>query len=262
LYHARDDESRMNAGRAEAAFWAAFLHNRNVDAVTAGDGAVAVAGGYALFVGGTWIDRVLGAGSTRALRADDCEVVEGFYGDRGAPARFELDAEVLERDEALLRDRGYADEGDELVILEGPTAAAAAGAGIAVRRTTDRRAWADLVARSFDAEPGAALRATLQANAAAAQVLVVASIDGTDVGAAALGVAGDTAILYSAGVLPGFRRRGVHEALLVTRLGLASGRGAATAVLKAKPDSAAERSAVKRGFVRTALRSRVRREAM
>jgi ribosomal protein S18 acetylase RimI-like enzyme len=252
----------MNAGRAEAAFWAAFLHNRNVDAVTAGDGAVAIAGGYALFVGGTAIDHVLGAGSTRALRADDCEVVEGFYGARGAPAQFELDAEVLERDAALLRDRDYAGEGQELAVLEGPTTAGAPPAGIAIRRTTDRRAWADLVARSFDGELGDALRPTLQANAAAAHVLVVASVDGTDAGAAALGIAGDSAILYSAGVLPAFRRRGVHEALVVARLGLASARGAGTAVLKTQPDSPAERNAIKHGFERTALRRRVRRETV
>jgi GNAT superfamily N-acetyltransferase len=249
----------MNAGRAEAAFWAAFLHNRNVDALTAGDGAVAVAGGYALFVGSTAIDRVLGAGSTRPLRADDCEVVEGFYEARGAAARFELDAAIFERDGALLRDRGYADEGETLAVLEAPTAPRPAPE-VAVRRTTDRRAWVDLVARTFEDAPGETLRRTLQANAAAAHVLVTASIGGADVGAAALGIAGDTAILYSAGVLPGFRRRGVHAALIVVRLGIASARGAGNAVLKTTPDSAAEHSAAKHGFVRTALRRRVRRE--
>jgi len=251
----------MNAGRAEAAFWAAFLHNRNVDAATAGDGAVAVAGGYALFVGSTLINRVVGAGSTRPLRADDCEVVEGFYGNRGAAARFELDADVLERDEALLRERGYADEGETLAILEAPTAGVTAPS-ITVRRTTDRRGWVELLARSFEDQPGDTIRRTLQMNAAAAHVLVVASLDGTEVGAAALGIAGDTAILYSAGVLPGFRRRGVHAALVGARLGLASARGAGNAVLKTVPDSHAERSALKQGFARTALRRRMLRDGM
>ena len=252
----------MNAGRAEAAFWAAFLHNRNVDAVTAGDGAVAVAGGYALFVGRTLIDHALGAGSTRPLRADDCEVVESFYGARGAAAGFELDADVLDRDQALFRSRGYADEGRILAVLEGPTAAAAAAPGIAVRRTTDRRAWVELIARAFDDAPDETFRQTLQTNAAAAHVLVVASVDGGEAGGAALGIAGDTAILYSAAVLPAFRGRGVHAALLVARLGLASARGAANAVFKTAPDSPAERSALRHGFVRTALRRRVRREAV
>ena len=256
----------MNAGRAEAAFWAAFLHNRNVDAVTAGDGAVAVAGGYALFVGNTVINRVGGAGSTRALRADDCEVVEGFYGDRHAVARFELDDDVLERDEALLRDRGYVDEGDTLAVLETSTAAGSTAAGstaaMPVHRTTDRRGWVELVARSFGDAASETIRQTLQTNAAAAHVLVVASIAGTEVGAAALGIAGATAILYCAGVLPGFRRRGVHHALIAARLSLASARGAGSAVLKTVPDSPAEHSALKHGFVRTALRRRVLRASV
>ena len=109
-----------DAERAEAAFWAAFLRNRNVDAGTAGDGAVSVAGGYALCVVGTMLTHALGAGSTRPLRADDCEVVEGFYAARGLPAAFELDEAALVRDEALLRERGYADDPIDLVALEAP----------------------------------------------------------------------------------------------------------------------------------------------
>jgi GNAT superfamily N-acetyltransferase len=250
----------MNAGRAEAAFWAAFLHNRNVDAVTAGDGAVAVAGGYAVFVGGTLIDHALGAGSTRPLRADDCDVVEAFYRARGAAAGFELDDDVFARDVALFRARGYADEEVALAVLEGPTRAGPPAPGVAVRRTTDRRAWVELVARAFDDPSEERFRPSLQAAAAAAQVLVVASVGGADAGAAALGIAGETAILFAAGVMPAFRRRGVHRALLAARLDLASARGAENAVLKTQPDSPAERSAVRHGFVRTTLRRRLRRE--
>ncbi len=250
----------MNAGRAEAAFWAAFLHNRNVDALTAGDGAVAVAGGYALYVGATAIGHVLGAGSTRPLRPDDCAVVEDFYGSRAAPVRFELDAAVLERDGALLRDRGYADEGEPLAVLEGAVAAGPGPAGIAVRTTADRRAWVELLGRAFDELPGNTFGRTLQANAAAAQVLVVATVDGVDAGAGALGINGDTAILYSAAVLPPFRRRGVHRALIAARLGFAAARGSSNAVLKTMSGSPAERSALGLGFSRTSLRRRLRRD--
>jgi GNAT superfamily N-acetyltransferase len=250
----------MNAGRAEAAFWAAFLHNRNVDAVTAGDGAVAVAGGYALFVGGTLIQRVVGAGSARALRPDDCQVVEEFYGARGAAAQFELDTDVLDRDQALFGGRGYADEGVSLAVLERSVTAGDSIGGIAVRRTDDRRAWADLLARTCDDAPDQTMRQTLLANAAAAHALVVASIDGVEAGAAALGIAGDTAILFSAGVLPAFRRRGVHAALLLARLALAASRGAGKAVVKTTKDSPAEHSALKHGFVPSSVRRRLRRE--
>ena len=93
----------MNVDRIEAAFWAAFLRNRNVDAATAGDGAVAVAGGYALCAAGTLVTYAVGAGAARPLRADDFEVVEGFYGARGLPARFELETATADAAEALLR---------------------------------------------------------------------------------------------------------------------------------------------------------------
>jgi GNAT superfamily N-acetyltransferase len=252
----------MNAGSAEASFWAAFLHNRNVDAATAGDGAVAVAGGYALYVGHTLLNRVLGAGSARPLRADDCDVVEAFYGARGATAGFELDADVLARDEALLSERGYTEEGDALAVLEGATRVEPPTAGIAVRRTTDRRAWVDLVGRAFGDPSEERFRPSLQAVASAAHVLVIASLDGADAGAAGLGIVGDTAILFSGGVLPAFRRRGVHGALLAARISLASARGAQHAVLKAWADSPAERSAIKHGFVRTTVRRTLRRQAV
>jgi ribosomal protein S18 acetylase RimI-like enzyme len=251
----------MNGARAEAGFWAAFLHNRNVDATTAADGAVAVAGGYALFVDETQIDLTIGAGGTRPLRVDDCEVVEEFYGRRGRPARFELDGDVFVRDRDLLEARGYSDEGTEFAVLEAATSARVSSPDptIDVRRTTDQRAWVDLAERAFgDGDPR--LRRTLAANASAAHALVIASVDGTEAGIAALGIAGDTAILFSSAVLPEYRRRGIQSALIAMRLGLAAGRGTAKAVLKTQPDSPAERAAVKLGFVRTGMRRRLRRE--
>ena len=250
----------MNGARAEAAFWAAFLHNRNVDAATAVDGAVAVAGGYALFVDETEIDLAIGAGSTRALRADDCEVVQEFYGTRGRAARFELDVDVFVRSGDLFENRGYTDEGAEFAVLEAATMPALpATPEIDVRRTADRRGWIELAERAFNGGHPR-LGRTLEANAAAAQALVIALVDGVEAGAAALGIAGDTAILYSAAVLPEYRRRGIHRALITGRLGLAAARGTARAVLKTNHGSSAERAATALGFTRTGLRRRFRRE--
>ena len=246
--------------RAAALFWAAFLRNRNVDAGTAGDGAIPVAGGYAIYVTGTRFDFALGAGSTRALRDDDLTVVEEFYAARAHESRFELDEAVLARDGELLRARGYVEEDCTLAILEGPLLSVAPSGAVTVRTTTNRRAWTDLASRAFDDDrsaDGAVLRRTLQTTAAAAHVLVIASFDGADAGAAALGISGDTALLCSAAVLPGFRRRGVHQALVAARLAIAQERGAKEAALKAVADSPAERSARKLGLARTGLRRRV-----
>lgn len=252
----------MNPDRAAARLWAGFLRNRNVDAWTAGDGAIPVAGGYALYVSGTRFDFAMGAGSTRPLRDDDLTVVEEFYGARAHPARFELDEAVLARDGALLRERGYAEEDHTLAVLEGPVAGAQPDGAVSVRTTTNRRAWAELAVRAF-AEHSAAdlpvLRRTLQTAAAAAQVLVIASVGGEDVGTGALGISGETALLWSGAVLPAFRRRGVYQALLAARLALAHERGAKGAALKTVAGSPVERSAAKLGFARTGLRRRVHR---
>jgi GNAT superfamily N-acetyltransferase len=254
----------MNPDRAAARLWAAFLRNRNVDAGTAGDGAIPVAGGYALYVTGTRFDFALGAGSTRALRDDDLAVVEEFYAARAHPARFELDEAVLARDGALLRERGYAQEDETLAVLEGSLSGPPPGGAVNVRTTTNRRAWADLAVRAF-AEQSAAdvavMRRTLLTAAAAAQVLVIASVGGEDAGAGALGISGETALLWSGAVLPAFRRRGVHQALIAARLALARERGATTAAIKTVAGSPVERSAVKLGFARTGLRRRVHRAA-
>jgi GNAT superfamily N-acetyltransferase len=253
----------MNPDRAAAQLWAAFLRNRNVDAGTAGDGAIPVAGGYAIYVSGTLFDFALGAGSTRALRADDLAVVEEFYAARTHPARLELEEAVLARDGALLRQRGYAEEDETLAVLESSITTAAPAATVSVRTIANRRAWTDLAMRAFAESPvaGDVLRRTLQTAAAAAHVLVVASVDGADAGVGALGIAGETALLWSGAVLPAYRRRGVHQALLATRLAIAHERGATCAAIKTVAGSAVERSAAKLGFTRTGLRRRVRRDA-
>jgi GNAT superfamily N-acetyltransferase len=251
----------MNPDRAAAQLWAAFLRNRNVDAGTAGDGAIPVAGGYALYVSGTRFDFAMGAGSTRALRDDDLAVVEEFYGARAHPARFELDEAVLARDGALLRGRGYTEDDETVAVLEGPVVAAPPSGPVAVRTTTNRRAWTELAVHAFG--DGSAdveiLRRTLQTAAAAAHVLVIASVGGDDAGTGALAIAGDTALLWSGAVLPAFRRRGVHQALLAARLAIAHERGATGAAFRTTADSPAERSAAKVGFARTGLRRRVHR---
>ena len=249
------------AGRAEAAFWAAFLRNRNVDAGTASDGAVAVAGGFALCVLDTELEYTVGAGTTRELRSDDVDVVEAFYRTRRLPARFEFDDDVLRRDEPLLRERGYVEDGPLAAVLEAPVAVGDIAAGVDIRTTSDRRSWVELIARATwgaQAVPPIGLRTT-QIDAAAAHVLVVASIDGQDAGGGALGIVGDTAFLYEAGVVPAFSGNGVYGALIAARLKFAAERGTERAIVKTEPDAAAEHVAVRHGFVRTALRRRVRR---
>jgi GNAT superfamily N-acetyltransferase len=252
--------------RAEAAFWAAFLRNRNLDATTVDDGAVALAGGYALCSTGGFLQYAIGVGSTRPLRPDDLEIAEAFYAARGLPSRLELTGDVLERDGALLAARGYIDEGTALAVLEAelPLADETTGA-VTTRIVTGRRVWVALALRAFadTVEPADAdrLQRSVLANAAAANALFVAAVGGVDAGAAAVALADDLALLYSGAVLPEYRGARVHGALLAARVAYACSRGATRATFKTLVDSAAERSAARRGFTRTALRRRVARPA-
>ncbi|WP_317997189.1 hypothetical protein [Vulcanimicrobium alpinum] len=250
-----------DGARAEAAFWAGFLRNRNVDAGTAGDGAVAVAGGYALCVTGTLLDYAIGAGSARAVRPDDLDVVEAFYAARRLPSRFELSAATLERDGALFRERGYGDDGLELAAFAGTLDVLPPEGLVSVRTTTDRRAWTDLLIRGLadqSIEAGL-LRRTAALNAAAAHVLVIASLDGSDIGVGAAGIAGDAAVLYSGAVLPAFRGRGAQRAMFAARLYAAAGRGAARAFTKGVAGGATARCAARFGFTGLGTLRRLRR---
>ncbi len=256
----------MNAARAEAAFWSAFLRNRNVDAGTSADGAVPVAGGFALCQPGTFLELGIGIGTARPLRLDDLAVLREFYGRRGLPARLELDEAVLARDRALLEAGGFAEEGAERSLLERPDLTSIPLDGRAeavVRVVTDRRAWTELAVRACADQVGQAdrerLRRSVQTNAAAAQALFVASLDGADAGVGALGISGDVAFLFGGAVLPAYRGRGAHRALVAARAAFGQGRGASQAALKAEPGSSAERTALRLGFAPTARLHRLRR---
>ncbi len=249
----------MNADRAEAAFWAGFLRNRNVEAGSAADGAVAVAGGYAISVAGTRYQMALAVGSTRALTADDLEVLAAFYGLRGVPTRIELREEALERDRPLLERTGYSVEDGAIAVLEAPAGPQPVNGAIAVRVTADRGAWTALAAAAFgEGAAPAEQRRSAEIAAAAASAVFVAEIDGVPAGVGALGIAGEIAFLYSGAVLPAFRGHGVHGALLRARVAFAASRGAANTALKVRAGSASERSVRRAGFAPTATLRRVR----
>jgi GNAT superfamily N-acetyltransferase len=256
--------STVNVARSEAAFWSTFLRNRNVDAGTAADGAVAVAGGYALCLVGTFLEHGVAVGSTRALRADDLAVLRAFYARRGLPPRLELDEDVLERDRSVLTSAGYQLDDLVLSVLTAPTGASSDPGtdGVQVRPVTNRRAWTDLIIRGFkDTIPESEherLRRATESSAAAAHGLFVAAIDEVDVGGGAVGINGDLAFLYSASVLPAYRNRGVHRALLAARLTFGHARGATLAALKTVPGSPVLRSSTDLGFTPLSTRRRLR----
>jgi GNAT superfamily N-acetyltransferase len=250
----------MIPDRAEAAFWAGYLRNRNVDAGTADDGAVAVAGGYAIYVKGSCHQVAHAVGSARPLREDDLGVLEGFYRRRGSPVRLELRDDVLARDRDLLERAGYEPAAEAIGLYETAAIPDAAGGSITVRQTTDRAGWVRLVSRAFaDAsEVQDASRRSAEVCAAAAHGLFVAEVDGVAAGAGAAAVLpGEVTYLFCGGVVPELRGRGVHRALLRARALFGATRGANRTAVKAFDGTAAERSIRRAGFERIAVLRRV-----
>jgi GNAT superfamily N-acetyltransferase len=245
----------MNADRAEAQFWAAFLRNRNVDAGTADDGAVAVAGGYAIYVKETFYQLAFGLGTARPLSAEDLGVVGEFYGSRGARPRLELEDEIYARDRAVLDEAGF--ELATLTLARYELSApleALPDRAVAVRAMTDRTAWVRLVGRAFaeGGEPDETARRSHDLSAAAADGLFVAEVGGVPAGAGAVAVFNGIAFLYAGAVLPEYRGRGVHPALLQARAAFGVSLGASRTTIKTEAGSVAERSIVRAGFERTA----------
>ncbi|HEX3463126.1 MAG TPA: GNAT family N-acetyltransferase [Candidatus Elarobacter sp.] len=246
----------MNAGQAEAQFWAAFLRNRNVDAGTADDGAVPIAGGYAVYVKGTFYQLAFGLGTARPLRSDDLDIAREFYARRGARPVLEIEDELYLRDRAVLEAGGFESAPPALARYEAAMIPeTGASNGVVARAVQDRAAWVRLVSRAF-ADGGAADEASRRSHeisAAAAHGLFVAEVGGFPAGAGAVAVFNGIAFLYAGAVLPEFRGRGVHGALLRARTAFGISRGAARTTIKTAEGSPAERAILRAGFARGAL---------
>lgn len=253
--------SRVRADRAEATLWAVYARNLNVGDDTRLTGAMAVAGGYALYIQGSFVTSAIGIGTTRALRADDLKLIDEFYALRGVLPRLDVHPAVLARDGALFEGSGYRQVSATALLERELDAIAPSATGAPAVEETDRRTFIEAVlsgSDGIDVDPAMLLR-ILNTNASAATALVAARVDGMLAGAGALIVYGEAAMLFSTAVKPAFRNRGVQRELIEARLRIAHRRGASYAFLKCEPDSYSERSALGAGFQRSYLRAVLQR---
>jgi len=249
----------MRAERCEAGLWAAYARNIATSADTQDTGAIAVAGGFAICLQGTFLEYAIGIGAVRRLDETDLGAVEAFYTRRGLLARVELHEDVATRDARLLESAGYRPELTlEVYEAEIGPIDVTPPAGLTVEKTENRVDWAEVLVEASEGTDRARITRSVQVNAHAA-VLYAVSADGQMVGGGAVSTFEDGALLFSGGVLPLFRSRGAHQALISSRLAYARSRGSSFAVLKTTPDSPAAASALACGFVRTHTRIRMRK---
>jgi GNAT superfamily N-acetyltransferase len=221
-----------------------------------------VAGGVALWLGeGGLVNVAVGLAMDGPIGESELCQVEDFYARRGAtpvvatcpfadPTLFAL----------LGKGRWQVTEFENVLALELETspeanqpAPAAPLSGIEVRVCSDaeRALWGRLAARGFSdqVEPGAGHREFGDLmEAELSQTLVLGFADGLPVGTGALMIDGDIGWLSGDTTLPGYRGRGVQQAIQRYRLQLAREAGCSLAVTEAMAGSGSQRNMERLGF--------------
>jgi GNAT superfamily N-acetyltransferase len=226
---------------------------------------IEVAEGVALWLGdGSPVNGAVGMAMRGPVGEEAFERLEGFFHDRGAPAVMGMcplaDPSLLH----MLGHRGWtASEFENVLALEldknsaelglGAAAGAAAPpAGLEVRvcLPEERETWGQAAARGFDAgapEPAHEEFGRIMVEKDDA-ILVLARVDGRPAGTGALVVDGGVGWLSGDSTFPGFRGRGIQQAVQRHRLELARAAGCDLAVTEAAPGSQSQRNMERLGF--------------
>lgn len=221
-------------------------------------GSLAVAGGLAVSKGPrSPSSAAFGLGLARAASAEELDLVEEHLGALGGEVRIELCAHADPSLAAELARRGYRVE-RMLLVLSRPVAPAPAGTAAAAGRSRVRelepgeeRAFANAFALAHLGRP-------LATEGGAEDLLALPHGDGCACfaafdGATPVAVAVSShhegiAALSGAGVLPAWRGRGLHRALVLARLAWAARRGCDTAAAAVAPGGASQHTLERLGF--------------
>jgi ribosomal protein S18 acetylase RimI-like enzyme len=223
---------------------------------------------------------VIGIGFRGPVPEAALTALERAYDECAAPVRVELATSADNAAARMLSRRGYQLIGFEHVLVfnlrHRMEDRSKAGDAIVVAPATtgDASVWADAVATGFahpDDRPYGEATETFTRDMIA-RVMVdmfdmsgfrayLARIDGIVVGGAGMRVADGIAQLCGAATLPDFRRRGVQNALLATRLALAAVEGCDVAVVTTEPASRSQQNAERQGFALAYARAILVRDA-
>jgi predicted GNAT family acetyltransferase len=216
-----------------------------------------VAGGVLTFVHpSSPVNGARGLGLTGPLSENDLMQVEGFFGEHRSAVRIDVCPSLDSSLPGRLSDRGYRRR-DSLAVLyrplQPPLPLPPAAVEIQVTHASSDQGglWISTTASGFDAsdDPHDRTLSVLAGNFSAANSIpYLAWIRGKAVGGGALFVDDRAAELGSDSTLPAFRKRGVHTALIATRLVEASRMGLDLAVFCAEPESESQHNAERLGF--------------
>jgi ribosomal protein S18 acetylase RimI-like enzyme len=219
----------------------------------------ALCGGHMIFAGlNSPIGRAVGMGLDQPLTEEDIDRIEAFYQAHGAPSQVDIcplhEPDLLE----TFKRRGYAVAELNNVLWrrtqrEDQHAPPPSGVEIRPGRPEDAAASADVVARSFH-DNGDVPEGFHQMLAPMYQVPGAISL-GAWVGDELAGVGAGMVIpehhalvLYGAGTLPAFRRRGIQTTLLAERMKLGAEWGCEIAIIVTRAGTVSQRNCERLGF--------------
>jgi GNAT superfamily N-acetyltransferase len=214
-----------------------------------------VGDGLAAFYGpGSTLSQAQGLGLDGPVHAADFDRMERFYGRRGTPVQVEVCTLADPSVWALLGARGYRPSEPSHVLLRALAPGEVWEPALTVEPVgpDDAERFARTVLGAFF-EPPHAPPADLVAVATAgvsvpSATCWLAQVSGHAAGGASSFATAGVMLFAGDGVLPAFRGRGVHDALLGARLAAAARLGCAWAATCTVPGSTSQRNAERLGF--------------
>lgn len=225
--------------------------------------AIAIAGGVANYAEpDSPLNKIAGLGFTGLPDPAGLDTVEQAFAAQDAPVQAEVaslaDPALLD----LLANRGYRTVSFQNVLgrVLGEPVERVAPPDVEVRPCDDAEfdAWLDVIvdASLHPDSPGVPWHRELprdvlenaERDSTGLVQRYLARVDGVPVGAGSMRVIDGVALLTGAGTVPGLRRRGVHSALLTTRLAIATAAGCDVAVITVQPGSRSQHNTQRHGF--------------
>ncbi|HYH01340.1 MAG TPA: GNAT family N-acetyltransferase [Terriglobales bacterium] len=218
-----------------------------------------VGGGVAIYAGPSAFSFAVGLGMDAPVTDFELDEVEAFFMTRNVPVRVDVTPFTSESLSRGLDARCFrVSEITSVFVMnvrQGRFDHEANSANVMLRpaRDEDVPAWVDMLAQCFYvAEPGANTRANMEALFAVPGSLnTVVLLDGRMAGVSAGMIAddGEISTLFGSAVLPEYRGRGLHRAMLDFRLRALKEAGRDLVMVTCTPGSASERNLRRHGFL-------------
>lgn len=258
---AQPEVDRALARKLEAAHgWCISQYAASLAALRPQVGAATlpVGDGVAIFAGPSAFSFAVGLGMEAPVAASHVDQLEKFFSDRRVPARVDVTPFSDPSLSRILDTRGYRiSEITTVLVIDVRYGVmnwqVAPDVELRSAHDGDIPFWVDLLAQSFYVtDPGTHIRANMQALFAIPGSLnTIALVSGMVAGVAGGIIAppGSVSALYGSAVLPEFRGRGLHRAMLDFRLRALREAGGQLAVATCTPGSTSERNLRRHGFV-------------